>query len=65
MIIFGFLFFIVLGATTVIFSVIAKVLCGIEGEACAHRRDEFPLAVAAVDLGRGVAFWRSWFVPVM
>lgn len=40
--------------TTVVFSVIAIVLYGIEGEVFARRRDEFPRAIIVVD------WFRSW-----
>ena len=40
-------------------------MCGIGGEVCGRRRDEFPLATIVVDLGQGVEFWLSWFVTVI
>lgn len=37
-----------------LFSVIATVSCGIEGEVLASRRVEFPVAITAIASGRGV-----------
>ena len=56
-VIFRFFSLYMSGATTVgMFSVISIILCGIEGEVFACRRDQFPLANTVDVVTQGVTF---------